>query len=583
MNVSPRITVAARDLVDSAIWFVAIPLAVVIRYGFQIPSGFSLFGLVLSACLAVLNLLLGLIFYRRRRFLRPGFFDEGLDFAQRTLVSVAPVIGVALFLDTGAELPRSTLFIASLVYLFLGVSVRTGRRIAVRLGAGPKNDRKTCLIYGSGLTGQMIVRDLRESPNPPFRPVGFIDDVESKRGVSILGIPVLGTQSDFARVVEKLSVSALIMATPKIGSAIVGRLEREARRLGVEILVAPERQLSSARYSFQSSKFRELGIEDLVGRRSIEIDEQPLRELIGGKTVLITGAGGSIGAELASQVSRYYPGSLMLLDRDETALQNTQISVSGNGLLTDGQLLLADIRDSRSLDKIFSDVEPDVVIHAAALKHLSLLEEFPFEAWKTNVVGTANVLAASKKARVKTFVNVSTDKAADPSSVLGRSKKLAECLTAWYSEKSEGRYRSVRFGNVLGSRGSLVPVLRSLIEKGGPVQITSAEATRFFMSVDEACQLVLQAASDDQDYVFVLDMGEPVRILSIAEKMIELSGLPIEIEFTGLRPGEKEQEVLFSDTEKLMATSHPLISGAIVEPLDPRSLGDRQHEFLRKD
>ena len=254
-------------------------------------------------------------------------------------------------------------------------------------------------------------------------------------------------------------------------------------------------------------------------------------------------------------------------------MQSAQLAVYKSGLLSDDDIVLADIRDAPHLQEVFQDIRPEVVFHAAALKHLPVLERFPDEAWKTNVLGTANVLDASHRAGVKRFVNISTDKAADPTSILGKSKRLGEQLTSWYSAKSEGNYVSVRFGNVLGSRGSLVPVLASLIEAGGPIQLTSPDATRYFMTIPEACQLVLQAATENALHsVLVLDMGLPVSILGIAEKMIEISGKTISIEFTGLRPGEKVHEELHSATELLTTTSHPLVWRTFADAVEPSDL-----------
>jgi FlaA1/EpsC-like NDP-sugar epimerase len=286
--------------------------------------------------------------------------------------------------------------------------------------------------------------------------------------------------------------------------------------------------------------------------------------------VLVTGAGGSIGSELCRQISKFGPAKLIMLDRDETGLQLAQLGVSGHGLLDTKDIMLADIREPEVLNEIFKRVRPDVVFHAAALKHLPVLEQFPEEAWKTNVLGTLNVLRASQAVGVGTFINISTDKAADPTSVLGKSKKLAERLTSWFANEQNASYLSVRFGNVLGSRGSMLPTFTSLIQKGGPITVTHPDVTRFFMTIPEACQLVLQAGAigRPQD-VLILDMGEPVKILDIANKMIQISGKKIEVVFTGLRQGEKLDEDLYGMSEDSQILSHPLISHAWSAPISP--------------
>lgn len=276
--------------------------------------------------------------------------------------------------------------------------------------------------------------------------------------------------------------------------------------------------------------------------------------------MLVTGAGGSIGSELVRQISDLSPSSLVLVDRDETGLLSAAMGITGRGSGSSHQTHLADIRDHQAIDSLFDLYKPDVVFHAAALKHVSMLERFPREAWKTNVEGTLNVLRAAQRVGVSSFINISTDKAANPLNNLGKSKRLGEHLTSWFGANSGKPYVSVRFGNVLGSRGSLVPILVEQISQGGPVTLTDAKAPRYFMSIPEACQLVLQAASRGAEGdVLVLDMGDPVSIQEVAEKMIELSGGDIEIVYSGLRPGEKLHENLVEDGETMVSSGHPKI------------------------
>jgi dTDP-glucose 4,6-dehydratase len=296
--------------------------------------------------------------------------------------------------------------------------------------------------------------------------------------------------------------------------------------------------------------------------------------------VLVTGAGGSIGSELCRQISIYGPSELIMLDRDETGLQTAQLAVAGHGLLNTRDVVLADIRDLTALLTIFRERRPEVVFHAAALKHLPMLQQYPEEAWKTNVLGTQNVLQAAGEVNVSTFVNVSTDKAANPTSVLGHSKRLAEKLTAGAAVRQSGRYLSVRFGNVIGSRGSMVPTFQALIEAGGPLTITHPDATRYFMTIPEACQLVVQAGGiGEPGEVLILDMGEPVSILEIAERMIAFSGKDIAIRFTGLREGEKLHEELIGLGESDARPRHPKISHTRIEPLSPAAIDFAKWEY----
>jgi FlaA1/EpsC-like NDP-sugar epimerase len=304
-----------------------------------------------------------------------------------------------------------------------------------------------------------------------------------------------------------------------------------------------------------------------------------IAEQIAGKRVLVTGAGGSIGSELCRQIAKFGPAKLFLLDRDESGLQSTQMSLTGNGLLDSDELLLGNIREPDSLRETFARARPDIVFHAAALKHLPLLESHPMEAWKTNVLGTLNVLEAAAAQGVGTFVNISTDKAANPSCVLGYSKRLAERLTADFANRFPGRYVSVRFGNVLGSRGSVVHAFTAQIERGGPITVTHPDVKRYFMLIPEACQLVLQAASIGSDgEVMVLEMGEQVKIVDVAHTLIRMSGRrDIEIVYTGLRPGEKLGEDLFSPDESRRDTEHPLVNSVDVPSIDSTTIHTVSH------
>ena len=319
----------------------------------------------------------------------------------------------------------------------------------------------------------------------------------------------------------------------------------------------------------------------LLGRTRQPEYAADVQEMVAGKTVLITGAGGSIGGELARQVNSLQPGRLVLLDRDESLLQSIQLDLSGNGLLRGRDLVLASIRDADRIDRVFEAVRPDVVFHAAALKHLPLLESYPHEAVLTNVLGTRNVVAAAVESGAATVVNVSTDKAADPTSVLGASKRIAELITQSHAV-GFSRVSSVRFGNVLGSRGSFLPLLMDRMSAGLPVHLTHPEVSRYFMTIPEAAGLVVNAATlGTEGEVFVLDMGTPVKILDLIHNYAELTGLPLpKIVITGLRPGEKLQEVVFSDSEKHIPTEHPSIFRTVPEPL-PDDLADRIASFER--
>ena len=356
-----------------------------------------------------------------------------------------------------------------------------------------------------------------------------------------------------------------------------------ANRGGMDLKVVPSVNNLSNPAQVQIEDVRDIEVTDFLGRQPIETDVDAIASYLTGKRVLVTGAGGSIGSELCRQIAKFGPSELIMLDRDESALHAVQLSIHGRALLDSDDTELGDIRDVRFVRELFARRAPHVVFHAAALKHLPLLETSPGEAVKTNVWGTQAVLDAATDAGVERFVNVSTDKAANPCSVLGYSKRLAEGLTSAAARQATGSFMSVRFGNVLGSRGSVLTTFTAQIAKGGPVTVTDPRVTRYFMTIREAVQLVIQAgAFGTNGDVLVLDMGEPIAIQTVAEQLIDLSGKPVEIVYTGLREGEKMHEELFGDDEDDVRPQHPLISHAPVpEYLPP--LAQRLDPYDRPD
>jgi dTDP-glucose 4,6-dehydratase len=428
---------------------------------------------------------------------------------------------------------------------------------------------KKTLVYGAGVAAEILIPQLFQNPDSPFRPVVLVDDSPEKANRWIRGVPMGGQWKNLSELVRKYEVETVIVAIPSATSELLTRVYQDSSLLGLEVVVLPSlREYLGGRKTV--SELRSVTIEDLLGRQSIELDSALIARLIKGKRVLITGAGGSIGAELAHQIAGFRPTFLTLVDRDETGLLIASMGIESAGSKPFHETYLADIRDKEAVRALFQSRKPDVVFHAAALKHLTILESFPQEAWKTNVEGTLNVLEASAGVDVTVFVNISTDKAANAANALGKSKKLGEELTAWFGATSGNAYVSVRFGNVLGSRGSLIPVISEQISTGGPVTITDKAATRYFMSIPEACQLVLQAAAQGEEGdVMVLDMGQPVSIDGIAKRMIELSGKNVAIEYVGLRPGEKLHEDLLSDSETPLPSDHPKIFRLKATPSNP--------------
>jgi FlaA1/EpsC-like NDP-sugar epimerase len=383
-----------------------------------------------------------------------------------------------------------------------------------------------------------------------------------------MGVPVAGTRHAMAEVVRRYEADAVLIAIPSAGADLVRDLTDLAEPLNVDLkVVPPVAELFGRTVSVDD--IRPVTHEDLLGRREIGIDLAAVAGYLQDRRVLVTGAGGSIGSELCRQVARFRPARLIMLDRDESGLHAVQLSLDGRGMLDDRNLVVADIRDQQRLDEVFAEHRPQVVFHAAALKHLPLLEMHPSEALKTNIIGTYQILQTALRHGVDRLVNISTDKAADPCSVLGYSKRITERLTAAADEAAPGTYCSVRFGNVLGSRGSVLTAFAAQIEAGGPIMVTHPDVTRFFMTVQEAVRLTVQAgAIDSSGEVMVLDMGRPVRIADVAKRFADAAERPVRIVYTGLRPGEKLAEVLLGTGEPDHRPNHPLISQAPVPPLD---------------
>ena len=423
------------------------------------------------------------------------------------------------------------------------------------------------IVFGAGEGGYQAVRAMLRKKDWPYRPVAILDDDPLKRHLRLMGVPVEGGRDSLAAVAKRTGSTVLLIAIPSASADLIRELTDAATEAGLQVKVLPGvSKLIDGKVGVVD--IRDLNLEDLVGRRPVGPELDELAQYVRGKRVLVTGAGGSIGSELCRALVLHQPAQLLRLDRDESALHALQLSLEGHGLLCSDDLLLADLRDATTMRRIFAEHRPHIVFHAAALKHLSLLQQYPAEAVQTNVRGTLTVLEAAAEAGVERFVNISTDKAAAPVSVLGYSKRITERLTATAGETAPGAFVSVRFGNVLGSRGSVLTTFTAQVAEGGPVTVTHPDVTRFFMTVQEAVRLVLAAGGVGRSgEVLVLDMGEPARIADVAARVAASAGSQVEIVYTGLRPGEKLHEVLFDPDEVPVASSHRLITHVLVPPL----------------
>lgn len=577
----PRVFLERSDVrlllavMDSACWLLAAFALVAFRYDFELSrvqwSSVLLYGIFAASCQLILGALTGVY----RGFTRIGSYLEAWGVG--VVAMAAGLIAGPVFLILVTSLPRGVAFLAPLLALMLmGAARFAARAVGIHfLQRGrAKTETQRILIYGAGHAGQQVGNGLFADPDSQFHVVGVIDDDPRKRHRRFEFGRVVGRYADMIAKAEELRVEAVLVAIPTASAKFLKDLSEDLDAAGIKMLVLPPlREWVGG--ELQLGDIHEFDVTDLLGRTPIQTDLNSIADYVRGKVVLITGAGGSIGSEIARQVNHFSPKDLVCLDRDESALHAVQLSLYGRGLLDTPDMALCDIRDKTALRAIFAAHRPDVVFHAAALKHLPLLEQYPEEGWKTNVLGTLDVLECATEFGVENFVNISTDKAADATSVLGKTKRRAEELTAWFAENNSANYLSVRFGNVLGSRGSVLHTFSQQIATGGPVTVVHPDITRFFMTIPEACQLVIQAgAIGGAGQVLVLNMGEPVRILDMAQRMIRTSGKKVELVITGLREGEKLHEVLFSAEEDPTPSLHPLISSVRVSPRHPAAAFD---------
>ncbi|MDQ4069469.1 MAG: polysaccharide biosynthesis protein [Actinomycetota bacterium] len=558
-----------QGMVDGAAWSIALCFAALFRYDFQFAEGRydGLVALVpLALCVQALAGFACGLYTGRSRF---GSFEEVMSLVKATIIAAIVLSALNLVPDPRLA-PASVPAMGAVIALVLMAGARYAWRLALERRRRPNgNGAHRLLLFGAGDGALQVIPTLLRDPNSPYIPVGLIDDDPAKRKLRIMGVPVLGNRSRLVEAARECRADSLLIAMPSAGPELVTELTELARVAGLAAKVLPPvRELFEGKVD--ASDIRDVTTADLLGRHEIHTDVDAIAGYLTGKRVLVTGAGGSIGSELCRQIYRFAPERLFMLDRDESALHGTQLAIEGRALLTSPDLILCDLRDRATVEDVFDRVRPDVVFHAAALKHLPLLEQHPCEAVKTNVWATLDLLEITAKAGVKRFVNISTDKAADPTSVLGYSKRITERLTSHFASTAPGTYLSVRFGNVLGSRGSMLTTFQNQVERGGPITVTDPHVTRYFMTTEEAVQLVIQAGAIGGDgEALVLDMGQPVLIAEVARLMAARSDRRISIEYTGLRPGEKLHEVLLADDEVDARPAHPLISQVPVPPLEP--------------
>ena len=490
-----------------------------------------------------------------------------------------------------AVLPRSIYILTALVLTFFVGGTRLSLRVYSYLTSKPQYIQRTqklnkVLVIGAGDAGAMLAREIERYHSGKRKIIGFIDDDRDKQGKTMFGIRVLGSRYDIEQVVADTDANEIIIAMPSVKGKEIKEIIDVCKNTNCKLTILPG-VYEIIEGTVSVNQLRPVEVEDLLGRDPVKLDTKNVSAYITGKVVLITGAGGSIGSEICRQVAKMQPKKMLLLGKGENSIYEISQELSIEYPQIRKVPIIADVRDEERINGIMDYFHPHVVFHAAAHKHVPLMEYQPMEAVRNNVLGTKVVAEAASKNGVETFVMISTDKAVNPTSVMGCTKRVAEMFVQSMNSISETRFAAVRFGNVLGSRGSVIPLFKKQIAKGGPVTVTHPDMKRYFMTIPEASQLVLQAgAMAEGGEVFVLDMGEPVKIYDLARDMITLSGMipevDIEIKFTGLRPGEKLFEELLSAEDGTEATQHKKIFTAMIKCVDKTKLDFQIRRLLEQ-
>ena len=549
-------------LVHLALWSTAFVLALSLRFDLAVPPLYT------RGALPSLEVLLGL---RVVAFVSCGLFSSLWRYADlaefRKIAAASSAASLAAFaldmLFDGINAPRS-LYVAELL---LSIMFAVGARLVIRALVErrvPRDEGVRTLIIGAGDAGESLLRDVQQMRDGHgWTVVGFLDDDPDKQGVTIHGLPVLGAadEATLTRLLREQALQLVVLAIPSAAGERLRDLVILCTRLGVKVKTVPS-LADRLGESASLPTVREVNIDDLLRREEVKLDVAQIEELVRGRVVLVTGAAGSIGSELCRQVLRFQPRQILLVEHDENALFFLHRELCGRFPDAEVVPLMADVTDAKRIQRIFSLHKPSLVLHAAAHKHVGMMERNPCEAAKNNVLGTIVVAEAANALGTNTFVLISTDKAVRPTSVMGATKRVTEMVIQHFAQSSRTRFVAVRFGNVLGSQGSVVPLFVEQIAKGGPVTVTDPEVSRFFMTIPEAAQLVLQAGVlGKTGEILMLDMGEPVKIVDLAKDLIELTapGRNIEIVFTGLAQGEKLTEELLLSVEAYDQTTHPKI------------------------
>ncbi len=596
----PGVRAITRRLVpllaaDALLCAAALYAALVLRFEGDIPPRYREVYGATAACSVAAHISLLWVFGLYRVQWRYASLRDLVKVGYATglaALALAAILGFVHFGPFLQVLPRTVIVIQLLLSTLLLGGLRILPRWIAHLPPSTFG-RRPALIYGAGAAGEQLVRDMLRHAEYPTFPVAFIDDDARKHGTTIHGLRVVGGADKLGNAAEQLGTDILIVASPSLDAPHVRRIVDRARDCGIRDVRIVPGLARIVRGEVTVSQIREVDLEDLMGREPVVIDTAAIEGYLRGRRVLVTGAAGSIGSSLARLLLEFSPARLCLLDHDETEIVSLADRLRREHKEAPLDARIGDVRDAARMRAVIAAFAPQVVFHAAAYKHVPILETHPTEAVRTNVLGTRNVARAAAEAGCEKFILISTDKAVNPTSVMGVSKRIAEQAVRLAGARSTCRFAAVRFGNVLGSRGSVVPIFREQLARGGPVTVTDPEMKRYFMTIHEACLLVLQAAAlSAGGEVMVLDMGEPVKIVDLAREMIRLSGLrpdvDIPVAFTGVRPGEKLFEEYLTAEEGVDATRHAKIfvaraGGDALPALTPERLAEIEEACASDD
>jgi FlaA1/EpsC-like NDP-sugar epimerase len=558
-----------KYLADLAIWTLALPLAYFLRIEARVTDYAFDIAMMTVLSIPIKASVLYLFKFHRQSWTRIGVLDLFRIIQGVLLVTLIVVAGL-YFIGHGFYIPRSVPVIEAVVTILALGSIRLFSRVrneTIRRSDVRNSARKVSrvLVAGAGEAGTMLAREVRRHPESYMEIVGFLDDNPTKEKEWYLGYAILGSLDELPEVAHRYHVDKVIIAMPTADGDIIRKVVTMAQHAGIESQIMPG-FYELLRGNFNIAKLRKVDVTDLLGREQVQLDVAPISRYLYDRTVLVTGAGGSIGSEIVRQLIKFNPRHVLLLGRGENSIFKIERELQIEKPEMEFTPIIADVRDLQSLEHVFEKYRPQVVFHAAAHKHVPLMEANPDQAVLNNIGGTRNLTDLSLKYGVERFVNVSSDKSVNPTSIMGCSKRVAEYVVHRASLRAgeNQSFVSVRFGNVLGSRGSVVPLFKQQIEAGGPVTVTHPEMTRYFMTIPEASQLVIQAGGlNNNGSIYVLDMGSPVKIVDLARDLIRLCGytpdIDIQITFSGMRPGEKLYEELLTDEEGTSATRHSKI------------------------